>query len=116
RRVRASARAGRPRSDCGLPGGAVLGAGGQTARMAAQIVLVRHGETEWSRSLRHTGRTDVPLTPHGRQQAELIGEALGGRQFALVLTSPLERARETCRLAGFGTSASSPSCASGTSR
>jgi len=83
----------------------VLGAGGQTARMAAQIVLVRHGETEWSRSLRHTGRTDVPLTPHGRQQAELIGEALGGRQFALVLTSPLERARETCRLAGFGASA-----------
>jgi broad specificity phosphatase PhoE len=66
------------------------------------VVLVRHGETEWSRDGRHTGRTDVPLTEHGRAQAEAVGAALHDREFALVLTSPLGRALETCRLAGFG--------------
>ncbi len=78
------------------------------ADMSAQeheVVLVRHGETEWSRLGRHTGRTDVPLTERGRQDARLVGERLRGRQFALVLTSPLERAAETCRLAGLGTHA-----------
>jgi probable phosphoglycerate mutase len=70
--------------------------------VAQEVVLVRHGETEWSRSLRHTGRTDVPLTDLGRWQAELVGAALRERTFALVLTSPLQRAAETCRLAGFG--------------
>jgi broad specificity phosphatase PhoE len=65
-------------------------------------VLVRHGETEWSRTGRHTGRTDVPLTEHGRRQAEAAGDAFREREFALVLTSPLGRALETCRLAGFG--------------
>ncbi|MGZ4307874.1 MAG: histidine phosphatase family protein [Gaiellaceae bacterium] len=70
--------------------------------MAQEVVLVRHGETEWSKALRHTGRTDVPLTEEGRRQAERVGEALRGRSFALVLTSPLLRAAETCRLAGFG--------------
>jgi broad specificity phosphatase PhoE len=70
--------------------------------VSQEVVLVRHGETEWSRELRHTGRTDVPLTDAGRQQAELVGESLRGRTFALVLTSPLQRAAETCRLAGFG--------------
>jgi len=67
-----------------------------------EVVLVRHGETEWSRAGKHTGRTDVPLTDLGRDQARAVGEALRGRDFALVLTSPLERAAETCRLAGFG--------------
>jgi probable phosphoglycerate mutase len=66
------------------------------------VVLVRHGETEWSRDGRHTGRTDVPLTEHGREQAEAVGLALRGREFALVRTSPLGRALDTCRLAGFG--------------
>ena len=64
------------------------------------VVLVRHGETEWSRSGRHTGRTDIPLTELGRREAKAVGEELGGRRFALVLTSPLDRARETCRVAG----------------
>jgi probable phosphoglycerate mutase len=69
---------------------------------AHEVALVRHGETEWSRAGRHTGRTDVPLTEQGRRQAEAVGAALGDRDFALVLTSPLGRALETCRLAGFG--------------
>jgi len=65
-------------------------------------VLVRHGETEWSRAGKHTGRSDVPLTELGRDQARAVGEALRGRHFALVLTSPLARAAETCGVAGFG--------------
>lgn len=69
---------------------------------SGRIFLVRHGETEWSRIGRHTGRTDVPLEPEGRAQAEAVGRLLGGRGFALVLASPLERAAETCRLAGYG--------------
>jgi broad specificity phosphatase PhoE len=69
---------------------------------AHEVVLVRHGETEWSRAGKHTGRTDVPLTEQGRRQAEAVGTALGDRDFALVLTSPLGRALDTCRLAGFG--------------
>jgi probable phosphoglycerate mutase len=67
-----------------------------------QVVLVRHGETEWALQGRHTGRTDVPLTERGRQQAVLLGRFLQGRQFARVLVSPRQRALETCRLAGFG--------------
>jgi broad specificity phosphatase PhoE len=67
-----------------------------------EVWLVRHAETEWSRSGRHTGRTDVPLTDAGRQRALELGARLAGQAFALVLVSPLERARETARLAGLG--------------
>lgn len=72
---------------------------------AVQIWLVRHGETEWSLSGQHTGRTDLPLTPAGEQQAREIGKFLSGRRFGIVLTSPMLRARDTCRLAGYGDSA-----------
>jgi broad specificity phosphatase PhoE len=67
-----------------------------------EIVLARHGETEWSRDGRHTGRTDIPLTETGRAQARQLREALREWSFARVLSSPLERALETCRLAGLG--------------
>jgi broad specificity phosphatase PhoE len=67
-----------------------------------EILLARHGETEWSRDLRHTGRTDIPLTDAGRAQAAMLREPLAGRSFARVLSSPLGRALETCRLAGLG--------------
>jgi broad specificity phosphatase PhoE len=67
-----------------------------------EVVLVRHGETEWSRAGKHTGRTDIPLTERGRQEARAVGAELQGRQFALVFTSPLARAADTCRLAGLG--------------
>jgi broad specificity phosphatase PhoE len=66
-----------------------------------EVVLVRHGETEWSRGGKHTGRTNVPLTERGRRQAKAVGEAVRNREFAVMLTSPLGRALETCRLAGF---------------
>jgi len=70
-----------------------------------EIVLVRHGETDWSRSGRHTSTTDLPLTPAGREQGRRLATrltALGAAGFALVLSSPLQRARETCELAGLG--------------
>jgi probable phosphoglycerate mutase len=67
-----------------------------------EVWLVRHGETAWSRTGRHTGRTDVPLTAEGEREAVGLRALLGGQRFSLVLSSPLERARETCRLAGLG--------------
>jgi probable phosphoglycerate mutase len=67
-----------------------------------QVYLARHGETDWSRSGRHTGRTDVPLTEVGRGQAESLAARVAGHPFALVLTSPLSRAAETSVLAGYG--------------
>jgi len=66
-----------------------------------QVWLIRHAETEWSRTGRHTGRTDVPLTEQGRERARELGEAVRGRRFAIVLTSPLGRARDTAELAGL---------------
>lgn len=71
-------------------------------RTLNELWLARHGETEWSRAGRHTGRTDVPLTARGEQQASALGARLRGVDFALVLASPLERARRTAELAGFG--------------
>ena len=68
----------------------------------SEVVLVRHGETEWSRSGQHTGVTDLPLTEDGEAQARTIVTRLAGREFALVLSSPMQRARRTAELAGFG--------------
>jgi probable phosphoglycerate mutase len=69
------------------------------------VYLVRHGETAWSLSRQHTGRTDIPLTERGERDAQALAPRLAHLQFQLVLTSPLIRARRTAQLAGFGTSA-----------
>ncbi|HLH41976.1 MAG TPA: histidine phosphatase family protein [Bryobacteraceae bacterium] len=66
-----------------------------------EIWMVRHGETEWSRSGQHTSRTDLPLTLAGEDRARRLGSLLQTRRFALVLSSPMRRALDTCRLAGF---------------
>jgi broad specificity phosphatase PhoE len=70
--------------------------------MAGKLWLIRHGETAWSLSGAHTGRTDLPLTPEGERKASALRPELARHDFALVLTSPLQRARRTCELAGFG--------------
>ena len=67
-----------------------------------KIYVVRHGETEWTLSGQHTGVTDIPLTENGRQTAKLWQRVFTKESFALVLTSPLQRARETCELSGLG--------------
>jgi probable phosphoglycerate mutase len=66
------------------------------------VYLARHGETEWSLSGRHTGLTDIPLTPRGEADARALGQRLRELTFAAVFTSPLSRARRTCELAGLG--------------
>ena len=66
-----------------------------------EIVLIRHGQTEWSRSGRHTSTTDIPLTPVGEREAKSLAAALAGRSFGLVLSSPRQRARHTAELAGL---------------
>ena len=74
---------------------------GTPVSFAGSLVLLRHGETEWSRSGQHTGLTDVPLTPRGEELAREAATLLQGRTFAAVLTSPLARARRTAELAGL---------------
>lgn len=71
-------------------------------RRQPSLWLVRHGETEWARLGKHTGRTDIPLTELGRSQAGAVARRLAGHAFAAVLSSPLSRALDTARLAGFG--------------
>ena len=70
-------------------------------KMPGELWLMRHGETEWSRSGQHTSRTDLALTPEGERRAGDLKRALAGKRFAMVLSSPMRRALDTCRLAGF---------------
>jgi broad specificity phosphatase PhoE len=72
-----------------------------------RVYLARHGETAWTISHQHTGRTDIPLTARGEANARSLGERLRGETFELVFVSPLGRARRTCELAGFGAQARS---------
>jgi broad specificity phosphatase PhoE len=69
------------------------------------VYVARHGETAWSLSGQHTGLTDLPLTPNGELNAQRLGERLKGLKFAKVFSSPLQRAKRTCELAGFGAAA-----------
>jgi len=73
--------------------------------MLPSVTLVRHGETEWSASGRHTGRTDIPLTQEGERKAQGLSKRLDGMKFDRVFTSPLKRASRTCALAGFAAAA-----------
>jgi broad specificity phosphatase PhoE len=67
-----------------------------------ELWLIRHGETAWSLSGAHTSTTDIPLTEHGRQRAVELKDYLDGKKFAAVFVSPMQRARETCEIAGYG--------------
>jgi len=73
--------------------------------MVSSVYLVRHGETDWSRSGRHTGRTEIPLSAQGELNARRLASALAPVNFSHVLTSPRQRARRTCELAGLGAGA-----------
>jgi len=75
------------------------------SELLSSVYLARHGETAWSLSGQHTGRTDLPLTERGEHTARALGERLRGLTFARVFTSPLQRAARTCELAGFGAAA-----------
>ena len=75
------------------------------SELLSVFYLARHGETAWSLSGQHTGRTDLPLTERGERNARALGERLRGLTFAKVFTSPLQRAARTCELAGFGSAA-----------
>jgi len=70
-----------------------------------RVLLARHGETAWSVTGQHTGRSDIPLTPNGEEAAKKLGRRIGPLKFAKVFTSPLQRARRTCELCGFGAAA-----------
>jgi broad specificity phosphatase PhoE len=72
-----------------------------TTAVLPKIYLARHGQTEWSVLGRHTGRTDIPLTNRGEEEAKSLGRRLNPIQFAHIISSPLQRARRTCELAGF---------------
>ena len=75
------------------------------SELLSAVYLARHGETAWSLSGQHTGRTDLPLTERGERNARALGRRLRGLRFAKVFTSPLKRAVRTCELAGFGAAA-----------
>jgi broad specificity phosphatase PhoE len=77
----------------------------QGAARPMELFVIRHGETAWSLSGQHTGTTDIPLTNNGRRLAQRLRPILAKEAFALVLVSPLQRARETCELAGLGRAA-----------
>jgi broad specificity phosphatase PhoE len=81
--------------------GSTMGQTEQTEQQKPELWLIRHGETAWSLSGQHTSRTDIPLTDHGKARAREIHDYLAGRPFSLVLTSPRQRAKETCRIAGY---------------
>jgi len=70
--------------------------------MASRLWLVRHGETAWSLSGQHTSTTDLPLTSEGERKAAEVGKMFAGKKFSAVFVSPMTRARETCRIAGYG--------------
>ncbi|MGC2282237.1 MAG: histidine phosphatase family protein, partial [Candidatus Acidiferrales bacterium] len=76
-----------------------------TQNTLLQLYFIRHGETAWSLSGQHTGRTDIPLTAHGEDEARKLGPCLWGIQFTRVLTSPRQRAQRTCEFAGLGPAA-----------
>jgi broad specificity phosphatase PhoE len=72
-----------------------------------ELWLIRHGETEWSRDGKHTSKTDLPLTAEGEQRALALGRLLEGKRFDLIMSSPMRRAADTCRLAGYADGARS---------
>jgi broad specificity phosphatase PhoE len=98
--------AGRGHRDCaGAAAAAIVAAQGDQIMALPTVYAARHGETEWSLSGQHTGVTDLPLTEHGEREARQLGERLRRLAFARVFTSPLQRARRSCELAGFGAQA-----------